>query len=182
MTVLTGIPQCAIVLALATLEAFAQAGTPRTVSKPSNPTPIDDSMNGLIKTFAGSWAIHLSSDGFHGEGNGSAGNGEEIWRAGPGSNSLIEEYHSTGTEGEIAGLGIFWREESARDSRCSGATTPLPLPAGPCTIRLIGREADWFYPRRNTRKARSTSPRKSSPSIPPILFHRRCRKGSPRVA
>jgi hypothetical protein len=112
MTVLTGIQQRAIILVLATVQAFAQAGTRGAVPEPSHPTVPHDSMKSLISTFAGSWTIHLSSDNSGRERNESAGNGEEIWRAGPGSNSLIEEYHSTGTEGEIAGLGIFWHEES----------------------------------------------------------------------
>src|SRR5579863_8465789 len=138
MTVLTGVPQCAIVLALATLEAFAQAGSPRTVPKPSHPILTDDSMKSVIKTFAGSWAIHLSSDGTHGEGNGSAGNGEEIWRAGPGSNSLIEEYHSTGTEGEIAGLGIFWREENGQGFKVFWCDNTAPV-----ACRTLHNTADW---------------------------------------
>lgn len=34
-------------------------------------------------------------------------------RAGPGGLSLIEEYHSTGDEGEISGLGVAWWDKEA---------------------------------------------------------------------
>jgi hypothetical protein len=100
-----------IILALATLPSFAPAGSRQTAPKPSIPKQIQESMKDLIQAFAGSWAIQLTSEG-SGSGVGtSAGEGEEIWRAGPGSNSLMEEYHSTGIEGEITGLGIYWWEQ-----------------------------------------------------------------------
>lgn len=35
--------------------------------------------------------------------------GEEGFYVGPGGLSLIEEYYSTGDEGEVSGLGVFWR-------------------------------------------------------------------------
>jgi hypothetical protein len=117
MTALARNPKRAIVLVLASLQAFAQAGPQRTVPKPGHPTQTPDSMKSLIKTFAGSWVIHLSSEDSEHGANGSAGDGEEVWRAGPGSNSLIEEYHSTGTEGEIAGMGVFWRAEGEKGIR-----------------------------------------------------------------
>ena len=138
MTVFTGNPQRAILLALATLQAFAQAGTRPTVPKPGHPTLAHDSMKSLIKTFAGSWTIHLSSGGSEREVNGSAGNGEEIWRAGPGSNSLIEEYHSTGTEGEIAGLGVFWRDESSKGFKVFWCDNTAPI-----ACRTLHNKADW---------------------------------------
>ena len=138
MTVLTGNLHRAIVLALSTLPAFAQAGTHGTVPKPSQPTQIHDSMKGLIKAFAGSWAIHLSSDDSEHGVNGNAGDGEEMWRAGPGSNSLIEEYHSRGIEGEIAGLGVFWRAESDTGFKVFWCDN-----AAPVACRTLNNKVDW---------------------------------------
>ena len=133
-----GNPQRAMILGLASLQAFAPAGMGRTVPKSSHPLVIDDSMKSLIKAFAGSWAIHLSSDASEPEANGSVGNGEEIWRAGPGSNSLIEEYNSTGTEGDIAGLGIFWREENDKRFKVFWCDNTAPV-----ACRTLRAKTDW---------------------------------------
>jgi hypothetical protein len=138
MPVLTVNPQRAIILALATLQTFAQPGTQREGPKPRHPTQIHDSMKSLIKTFAGSWVIHLTSGGSEHGVNGSAGDGEEMWRAGPGSNSLIEEYHSTGTEGEIAGLGVFWREKSENGFKVFWCDNTAPI-----ACRTLHNKADW---------------------------------------
>ena len=62
----------------------------------------------LIHALAGSWSLQLSTPT-----HGGAGSGTEVWRVGPGGNSLIEEYHSTGDEGEISGLGVAWWDKSA---------------------------------------------------------------------
>ena len=54
---------------------FARAGTRGTFPEPNHPLPILDSMKNLMKTFAGTWVIHLSSDAS--ERGGSVGKGEE---------------------------------------------------------------------------------------------------------
>ena len=138
VTILIGSPQRAIILAFAALQAFAQAGTERIVPKPGHSAQIHDSVENLIKTFAGSWEIHLSADGSEHGGRGSNGDGEETWKAGPGSNSLIEEYHSAGTEGQIAGLGIFWREEDEKGFKVFWCDN-----TGPVACRTLHNKADW---------------------------------------
>lgn len=40
--------------------------------------------------------------------NGSVGQGEEMWRSGPGGFTLLEEYHSQTPGGEIFGLALTW--------------------------------------------------------------------------
>ena len=61
----------------------------------------------LIRALAGSWSLQISYPKEQ-KSAGAAGSGTEFWHLGPGGNSLIEEYHSTGKEGEIFGLGIAW--------------------------------------------------------------------------
>jgi len=66
----------------------------------------------LIHALAGSWSLQIS---YPKEplSERAAGSGTEFWHVGPGGNSLVEEYHSTGKEGEIIGLGIFWWDKKA---------------------------------------------------------------------
>jgi hypothetical protein len=138
MTFLKDSPQLATIFALATLQAFAQGGTGRSIQKASYPAPENDSMRSLIKAFTGSWTLHLSSNGSEGGVSGDAGSGEENWRAGPGSNSLIEDYHSTGTEGEIGGHGIFWHEGSEKGFRVFWCDNTSPV-----ACRTLSSKADW---------------------------------------
>jgi len=65
----------------------------------------------LIRSLSGSWSITLSFAPNEKMPKGGSGTGEETWRAGPGGLSVIEEYHSTGEEGEVSGLGIFWPDQ-----------------------------------------------------------------------
>ena|SRR6516165_9341514 len=57
---------------------------------------------------------------------GGTGTDEETWRAGPGGLSVIEEYHSTGAEGGLSGLGAFWPDKQRPTMRVlwRDSTTP----------------------------------------------------------
>lgn len=68
-------------------------------------------INKLIQALSGSWSIALRFAPNEQMPKGASGTGEETWRAGPGGLSVIEEYHSTGEEGEVSGLGIFWPDK-----------------------------------------------------------------------
>lgn len=77
---------------------------PRTMPA-ARPSP---EMERLVKALAGTWSITLNVEPNEHMPKGGVGKGEEIWKPGPGGLSLIEEYHSTGDEGEMSGLGVFW--------------------------------------------------------------------------
>jgi hypothetical protein len=62
----------------------------------------------LVKTFSGTWSIAIEIEPSERMPKGGGGQGEEVWRPGPGGLSLIEEYHSSGDEGELSGLGVAW--------------------------------------------------------------------------
>ena len=68
----------------------------------------------LVKAFSGTWSIAIKIEPNEGKPKGGSGQGEEVWRPGPGGLSLIEEYHSTGDEGEFSGLGVAWWDKDAR--------------------------------------------------------------------
>jgi hypothetical protein len=93
-----------------TANAAKLQGNLTRMSLPYPHIPVESSLgaqaeiNKLIRAFGGSWFIQLSFAPSEQMPKGGSGNGEEIWRAGPGGNSLIEEYHSTGAGGEVSGL------------------------------------------------------------------------------
>src|SRR5262249_49653784 len=64
----------------------------------------------LLDVFGGDWSVIETYDPSDSVPKGNSGNGHEIWRAGPGQRSVIEEYRSTTSTG--FGLG-WWEEESA---------------------------------------------------------------------
>lgn len=70
-------------------------------------------MERLIKTLYGSWSITITTEPSEEMPEGGKGQGEEVWKGGPGGLSLIEEYNSTGGEGNISGLGVFWWDKEA---------------------------------------------------------------------
>ena len=68
----------------------------------------------LVKAFSGTWHLAIKIEPNERMPKGGSGQGEEVWRLGPGGLSLIEEYHSTGDEGELSGLGVAWWDKDAQ--------------------------------------------------------------------
>lgn len=83
---------------------------PRTMPT-SQPSP---EMKRLVKALSGRWSISLKVEPSERLPKGGGGKGEEVWKPGPGGFSLIEDYHSTGDEGEITGHGVAWWDEGAQ--------------------------------------------------------------------
>jgi len=65
----------------------------------------------LLRALSGSWSTALSFAPNEKMPKGGSGRGEETFHAGPGGLSVIEEYHSTGDEGEVSGLGVCWPDK-----------------------------------------------------------------------
>ncbi|HTO86131.1 MAG TPA: hypothetical protein VMR54_01200 [Thermoanaerobaculia bacterium] len=65
----------------------------------------------------GTWAIHVKYEPSAEMPNGGVGQGREVWRAGPGGGSVIEEYEEEGAAGEFHGLGVAWWDEKAQGQR-----------------------------------------------------------------
>jgi hypothetical protein len=66
----------------------------------------------LIRALFGTWSIQLAFSPSENMSTGGSGVGEQVWHPGPGGLSLIEEYHSSGADGEVSGLGVFCRTEA----------------------------------------------------------------------
>jgi hypothetical protein len=60
----------------------------------------------LLVMFSGTWSIAEVYDPSDSMQHGGTGSGQEIWHAGPGQRSLIEEYRSTTS----TGFGLGWWE------------------------------------------------------------------------
>jgi hypothetical protein len=65
----------------------------------------------------GSWSIRVEYAPGPKEPKGHITQGTEVWRAGPGNFSVIEEYREKSSEGEMQGLGTAWWDEQAHGQR-----------------------------------------------------------------
>lgn len=95
-----------VLMALLALSSIASGQSLGAIT-PSSPQPSPE-IKKLVEALSGTWSITLKIEPNEGLPKGGGGKGEEVWRAGPGGFSLIEDYHSTGDEGEISGLGVAW--------------------------------------------------------------------------
>jgi hypothetical protein len=65
----------------------------------------------------GSWSIRVEYEPNPKEPKGRITQGTEVWRAGPGNSSVIEEYREKSSEVEMQGLGTAWWDEQAHGQR-----------------------------------------------------------------
>jgi hypothetical protein len=98
-----------IVLLVLSRMTFAQSSDATSPSATQHPE-----IRRLVRALSGKWSLTLHLEPTERLPKGGGGKGEEIWRSGPGGLSLIEDYHSTGDEGEISGLGVVWWDNDAQ--------------------------------------------------------------------
>ena len=67
----------------------------------------------LLRAFEGTWAINEEIAPDPALPKGGTGDGRIVWRPGPGGFSVVEDYQSKQGTREVAGLGVFWWDESA---------------------------------------------------------------------
>ena len=70
-----------------------------------------------LSTFLGTWAITYKLDPTAEMPSGDKGEGQEVYRPGPGGHSLIEEFHGKESTGNVSGLGTLWWEEGSHGYR-----------------------------------------------------------------
>jgi len=70
-------------------------------------------MQRLFNAFLGTWQVTEKIEPSETLPSGGVGEGTEVYRAGPGGVSIIEEIHLKESTGEISGLGIGWWDEKA---------------------------------------------------------------------
>jgi len=94
-----------------------------TVSQPQPSLEIER----LLKAFTGTWSIAIKIEPNEKLPKGGGGRGEETWRPGPGRLSLIEEYHSTGDEGALSGLGVAWWNKNLQRYQVTWCDSTNPI-------------------------------------------------------
>lgn len=70
-----------------------------------------------LSTFLGTWAITYELDPTADMPSGGQGEGQEVYRPGPGGHSLIEEFRGKESTGDVSGLGALWWEEGSHGYR-----------------------------------------------------------------
>ncbi|MGH3118270.1 MAG: hypothetical protein ACRDQ2_14395, partial [Gaiellales bacterium] len=65
----------------------------------------------LTKALAGRWSTHEKYEPTGPTPNGGIGQGDLVWRSGPGGFTLLEEYHSKTPMGELFGFGLVWWDQ-----------------------------------------------------------------------
>jgi len=91
-----------------------------------------------VEAFSGTWSITLKIEPSESLPKGGGGKGEEVWRPGPGGLSLIEDYHSSGDEGDISGLGVAWWDNNAQRYQVTWCDSGNPDGCG-----IIKHGAKW---------------------------------------
>ncbi len=92
----------------------------------------------LLEPLSGTWAITIQNQPSPSPPNGGESKGTEVWRSGPGGLSAIEEYHSSGAEGDFSGLGVLWWD--GKSARYQVLWCSSDNPAG---CMLMNRGAHW---------------------------------------
>jgi hypothetical protein len=83
-------------------------------------------MQRLLNLFLGTWSITAKHEPSEKMPNLGVGEGEEVYRAGPGGLSLIEQVHLKEATGEISGLGVVWWNEKAQGYRAVWCVSSNP--------------------------------------------------------
>ena len=75
---------------------------------PANaPVPAPE-LRALTKALAGRWTTREKYEPIGPTPAGGSGQGEVVWRSGPGEFTLLEEYHAKTPIGELFGFGLIW--------------------------------------------------------------------------
>jgi len=80
----------------------------------------------LIKVLSGKWSVSVKFEPNSAMPNGADGTGEEIWRAGPGGFTFLDEEHLPTPEGEVFLLGIIWWDAKTKSFHGMECNNQLP--------------------------------------------------------
>ena len=80
-------------------------------SPPPIPSQPADEIRSLTKALAGTWSTTEKYEPLFLTPHGGAGAGEQVFRAGPGGFTLLENYHTKTAAGELFGFGLLWWDQ-----------------------------------------------------------------------
>jgi hypothetical protein len=121
----------------------AHSQQPHSANSPASTTDalaVAPQMQSLIKVIAGRWSISEKLEPSEATPNGGVGEGEEIWRPGPGGFTLLEEEHIRTPYGERFLLSLQWWDKSTNSFHgmlCNGSG-----PAG-CNLESTKSVLNW---------------------------------------
>jgi hypothetical protein len=92
----------------------------------------------LIDRLQGTWSIQEIYEKSEMMPEGGTSRGQEVWRAGPGGFSLIEDYHSKSPSLEVTGTSVTWWDATDSLYRTVWCSSDLPEGCSP----IQGRWAD----------------------------------------
>jgi hypothetical protein len=105
---------CFLVLLQLSLSCARAQESPPSGVKTKQTSP---EMQELFNTFLGTWSVTEKIEPSEAMPEGGTGQGEEVYKAGPGGVSLIEEIHLKEGGREVSGLGVGWWDEKAKGFR-----------------------------------------------------------------
>ncbi len=120
---MASIPRLFLLLAICTCVACAQDATSPAARKSGEAprswrgTAVDTprsapAIQSLTKVLAGRWSTREKYERMFLTPDGGAGNGEQIFRPGPGGFTLLEDYHAKTPAGELLGFGLLWWDQT----------------------------------------------------------------------
>lgn len=80
----------------------------------------------LIKVLSGKWSVSVKFEPSSAMPNGADGTGEEMWHAGPGGFTFVDEEHLPTPEGEVFLLGIIWWDAKTKSFHGMECNNQLP--------------------------------------------------------
>jgi hypothetical protein len=80
----------------------------------------------LIKALSGKWSVSVKFEPRSTMPNGADGTGEEVWRAGPGGFTFIDEEQMPTPEGEVLLVGIVWWDAKTKSFHGMECNNQLP--------------------------------------------------------
>src|SRR5262249_42381470 len=86
-------------------------------SPPLKPKQTSPEMQKLFNTFLGIWSVTEKIEPSATLPKGGSGQGDEVYKAGPGGVSLIEEIHLKEGARDISGLGVGWWDDKVKGFR-----------------------------------------------------------------
>jgi hypothetical protein len=96
------------------LEASVFGDTAQSPSPTAAGDKAKPEMQRVFNAFLGTWSITEKLEPSETMPNGGTGQGEEVYRSGPGGASIIEEIHLKEGSHDISGLGVAWWDQAAQ--------------------------------------------------------------------